>query len=201
VLVGLIGHAGAGKTTTAKHLQNTHAFMRLSYSAPLKEVVSMLFDIPLAHLHDTKKKEQVISRWRMSARSILQIFGTECMRHHFGNDFWTKKMQRTIHKLHYLSLVIDDVRFKSEATQVLNQGGYLIHVQRPNNPYRTDTGHISEQLEALQVSADIPVIQNNGTINELGVKITELFNRIKERELNVSELSEQTRRNDNGKIL
>lgn len=171
MLIGIIGRVGEGKTTIAEHLQNHYGFKLLSFATPVKETVSRLFGIPMYILLDSVKKTQVLSEWNKTPRNILQIFGTECMRHHFGSDFWVNFMVRKIDWDNTRNIVIDDVRFQEEVDMVVRKGGQMIRVFRPNNPFVIDITHESEQIDRLNYSA--LMIRNTGTTDALNAKINQ----------------------------
>lgn len=175
MLIGVTGRAGEGKTSIAKHLEKNHGFSILSFSTHLKRAVAPLFDIPMVNLLDPKLKEQIIPRWGKTAREILQIFASGCMRNHFDQDFWVKKLESDFINNSHKHVVIDDVRFKNEIDFIFKWGnGHLIHVTRPDNPYQIDQNHISEQ--AAYSGYPIIEIVNDTTLKELGNKVDDLMN-------------------------
>jgi len=62
---------------------------------------------------------------------LLQWWGTEFRRQHFGYDYWVKKMFASIPANLDIAL-ISDVRFVNEAEAIKQLGGYTINVQRLN---------------------------------------------------------------------
>ena len=58
-LIGLIGHAGAGKDTIAECLAAHRGIERLAFANKLKEVIAKLFDVPLTAFHDRHAKNEV----------------------------------------------------------------------------------------------------------------------------------------------
>ena len=56
-ILGLVGYAGAGKDTVADHLLDCFpGLVRVSFAGKLKEIISGIFDVPLAHFEDRKLK-------------------------------------------------------------------------------------------------------------------------------------------------
>lgn len=55
-LIGLVGHAGAGKDTIASRMVSSHGFTQLSFALKLKEIVSEIFDVPMNHFEDRHLK-------------------------------------------------------------------------------------------------------------------------------------------------
>lgn len=172
MLIGILGHMGEGKTAAAKHLQRYHDYKILSFSTALKKAASMLFRVPMESFTNPMLKATPLLEWGLTPRSILQILGTECMRDHFGNDFWVKALLHEIVANGAIpptdDIVIDDVRFPEEIKMVRDLGGKLIRIIRPNNPYLTITTHRSEHVD--RNGGYIKVV-NNGTIEKLHQEI------------------------------
>ena len=167
-LIGITGRVGVGKTTIAQCLSGMCGFKLQSFGTPLKKAVSDLFMIPLSDLYDSNKKEKLNPFWNKTSREILQIFGTECVRNHFGKDFWVKRMKRTLEQYDASSVVIDDVRFPEEADMIIKKGGFVIKVARPDNPYQINQSHISEQMNDIPFTV---LIDNNSSILALHTKV------------------------------
>lgn len=178
MVIGIIGRIGAGKTTIAKYLEVYYGFKTYSFSTVLKKTVSDLFMIPLDSLYDVDKKSEVIPLWGKSPREILQLFGTECMRNYFGQDFWVKQIRESLNQSGALqkggggprNIVFDDVRFPEEVEMVRGLEGFIIKVVRPNNPYEVDQQHQSEQIDNIKYAT---IIKNNSDIEWLHLEIRE----------------------------
>jgi hypothetical protein len=68
---------------------------------------------------------------------LLQWWGTEYRRHHFGQDYWIKKLYQSMPTNLDIAMVTD-VRFIDEAEAIKQRGGYVINLQRLNkdgSPY------------------------------------------------------------------
>ena len=173
MIIGITGRAGEGKTSIAKHINARYGYEVVAFAAPLKKAVATLFDIPIHYLNDPILKIERISRWGKSSREIMQTFG-EGMRTLYGQDFWVKLMEDNIRNM--ADVVIEDVRYPEEASMIQRHGGFLIRVLRPNNPYRISQKHSSEQVDRLVWTE---IIANNGTLNQLDLKVDELMERLK----------------------
>ena len=173
MLIGVTGRVGAGKTSIANHLVRKYEFLSLSFATHVKRAVASLFDIPMVNLLDPKLKEIVNPRWDKSPREIMQLFATECIRNHFGFDFWIKKVEDDFIRNLKTPTVIDDVRFKNELDFIFKYSGHLISVMRPDNPYKIDQSHVSEQV----IYSSFPIIEivNDSTLEELGNKVDDLM--------------------------
>lgn len=69
----------------------------------------------------------------MTAREVLQYFGTEIGRQMYGN-IWTEACIRSIKKSQTGLALIDDVRFSNEVDAIRNEGGKVIRLTRVVNP-------------------------------------------------------------------
>ena len=190
MLLGFCGRSGSGKTTAANYLKDKHQFCIFSFSTPLKAVVSELFDISLFCLSNSFAKNQILSSWGKTPREILQIFGTECVRDHFGQDFWVNHMRKTLLPYRCSSLqerfhlskfnkVIDDCRFPEEISMVSDLGGYVVHIERPDNPLEINQSHSSEQCDFSRAHH---IINNDSDLitlyNNLDTSIRDLKNKV-----------------------
>lgn len=78
-----------------------------------------------------------------NSRTLMQYWGKEFRRENFGEDYWVKKALAQCSDPDKL-YVIDDVRFPNEAQGVLDAGGKLVRVSRPNAPQPSNPEHPSE---------------------------------------------------------
>lgn len=106
----------------------------------------------------------------LSPRKIMQLWGTEYRRAQ-DNLYWIRKLHenRVYHEERGKFEAITDVREHHEASYVKRQGGILIRVLRPNNPYDTGDTHGSE-VNVNKLAVDFEII-NDGTLEDLGAKI------------------------------
>lgn len=144
-LIGICGHAGAGKDTVGQYLVSTRDnTYKLAFADPLKTAAAEMFGIPLLEFYDPDYKEVPNDFWGVSPRQIAQFFGTEMVRENLGRllpdvaeNFWITRM---IHKLTGQGaqveydeddvVVITDVRFQNEYDWIISQGGVIIHLTR-----------------------------------------------------------------------
>jgi len=160
MLIGLTGRAGSGKSSVSGFLETNYGFHRKAFADPVKKTVSDLFRIPIDCFYDPEEKIKTDPMWNITRRKILQIFGTECIRNHFGADFWVKLMVLDIADLRQregsgVDIVIDDVRFPEEARMIHDNGGKIISIKRPDNPYEIDQTHISETFKTIPFDKEI----------------------------------------------
>jgi len=190
-VIGIHGFARSGKDTVGDYLLNKtlfrpstgemesdHFYKKYSFADPLKESVSMLFNIPLNDLYEGDR-EKVLPKWGLSVRQILQRFGTECMRNNFGYDFWINKAQEQVDSLTVdRTIIISDVRFENEA-EFCRKNGVLIHIERPDIDGRVgDIGHASES--GVNLNTSDYHIHNDGSLEDLYKKVDVIMREINE---------------------
>ena len=125
-VLGICGHAGAGKDMVADYLVKEFGFTRMAFADPIKEMAHIYFGVPLDLLQRSDKPEKV--RW------LLQQLGTEIGRT-LKADIWTETLCRRIEASSEPRIVVTDVRFPNEADAlVTNLGADLILIRRPDNP-------------------------------------------------------------------
>jgi hypothetical protein len=92
---------------------------------------------------------------------------------HIGKNIWIEVVKRKILKEleKNKNIVITDVRFPNELELIKTFGGIIIRVTRDSVNTQLDVHESEKLIETLQVDYDI---QNNGTIEELYKKISEL---------------------------
>jgi hypothetical protein len=138
-IIGLVGHAGAGKTTLSNYIHSKYGYSVRSFAEPLKETVGYLFQMTKEQLYG-KYKETIISQYGKTPRKILQEVA-DFYKSNYGSDFWVEFLMKQITKRD--KIIIDDVRMENEKRAILSRGGYLFGLN--NCKYVTD-GHESEQI-------------------------------------------------------
>jgi hypothetical protein len=153
ILIGLIGRAGAGKSTAADYLVSRYGFVSVAFADSLKHLLAEHLvnrGLDYAHLYEPNLKEQPIVRIGHSAREMMQRVG-DCMRA-MDPDYWVHALADTLgmrgnRRSHWAPLhdriVVPDVRYPNEADWVRAAGGTLMRIQRDSlAPVRE---HSSEQ--------------------------------------------------------
>jgi hypothetical protein len=142
-LIGIAGHAGAGKDTAARAIKYyiEHEALAniapkveiISFAGPLKHACAHLFGFPSSDFNDQVLKNTKVEFWGMSPRETAQFVGTEMFRK-WKPNFWISRMQHEIDKYHrnYTThLIIPDVRFQEEYAWIIANGGVIIYISRP----------------------------------------------------------------------
>lgn len=126
----------------------------------------------------------------MTPRLLLQLLGTDCGRKIIHNNIWVNALMSEYKQTDYRSFgdpddsnivmpdwVITDVRFPNEANSIKEKGGVNIRVNRPN---MFDAAIKSTKIEhesetALDYYKFDYVIENNGTIEDLIIKVQSIL--------------------------
>lgn len=150
MLIGLLGYKQSGKSTAANYLVEAHDFVEYSWAWPLKEVIGRhLFHLDDEILYgDSPKREEVIPKWGMSGRKILQVVGTDLFRNNFDPDFWVKCGEDQILGQTRLgrSVVVSDCRFPNEVDKIKQLGGTTIRIIK--------LGQTNEDLHESETALD-----------------------------------------------
>jgi hypothetical protein len=176
IVIGIAGHAGAGKDTAAAYLVERYGFVQASFADPIRSMaLLMLEEAGIDHrwLTERASKEARIPGLGISARALMQTLGTECgrslhpniwVRHMAlrlglpGPDFslrGTPTVQATA--LHD-RIVISDCRFVNEADWIERIGGKVIRLHRNQAP--AVRSHVSE-AQVMDLHADVD-LHNHG---------------------------------------
>ncbi len=178
-LIGLVGCAGAGKSTVANIIESDYGFSKIRFANGIKSMLrALLFETGLDHgrIHemiDGSLKETACDELSgKSPRYCLQTLGTEWGREFISQNFWVDLTMHAVDNLLAVSesVVIDDVRFPNEVKAVKDSGGRIFRVMRDQDPI-PEAGHKSEG-QILEFDA---CILNNGSIADLEGQIARLL--------------------------
>ena len=162
-LVGLIGPAGAGKDTVAGHVVEHQGFHRVGFADRLAKFVERIDPVFAALVaahggYEPAKRAHPYIRNRMgevgnSARELV------------GRDVWIDPVDEEIEDLGPdRPVIISDVRFRSEADWLEDNGGVLVAVDRP--------GCSLAQPEACAIAAGTELrILNDGDLHMLRERV------------------------------
>ena len=159
-LIGITGPIGSGKDTTAIFISQVLNAGRYSFAEPVREAVSLIFDIPVHELTSQEGKALYDDYWGFTHRNLLRLLGDDAMKPVFGDDIWVKRAELALRKMAEEIVVISDVRFDLEADFIRRSGGFIIHLDRPNNPlagqmsaHASDAG-ITKHIDDMSVMND-----------------------------------------------
>jgi hypothetical protein len=127
-ILGLAGHAGAGKDHTYEYIRELLSPLqvtRIAFADGLKFDIEETLGLHHFDLELIRHKP-----YSPEIRSLLQWWGTELRRAHYGDDYWVKKgMEMAEEAGEYSHLVVvTDVRFYNEAEVIIEAGGITAEV-------------------------------------------------------------------------
>lgn len=179
-IIGLLGPAGAGKSSVAGYLVEHYGAKRYSLATPLKEIAKRTLDFTDEQLYGTQEQKEAIDpRYGFSCRKFLQRLGTEGCRAVLGPDVWTQACLRQIREDKPDVAVIEDLRFVNEAAAIQeedrNRTGYAIgYVWRLRPPEDGESlaravaaGNHASESEWLEAPADLEIAPKRRGLEEL----------------------------------
>ena len=208
MLIGVVGFIGSGKGAVGDLLEQK-GFVKDSFAKPLKDACSAMFGWPRELLEgDTEDsrqwREQPDEFWsekigkKFSPRLALQLLGTEAGRNVFHKDIWVNSLLK---RAEGKNVVITDVRFKNEFKFIHKNNGIIVRVKRGPEPdwyqdaitFNKGDRYIGwalakerlklrriHQSETDWVASKFDyVIENNGTLEDLGKQVDDLLQFIK----------------------
>lgn len=190
IVVALCGCMRAGKDTIAEHLCDSHAFVNLKVSAPLKQGLVHMFGFSQAQVEGALK-DVVDAQWNVTPRQVMQWLGTDVFQHRIaaellpgmGRLFWVTQLMHRIGEGDG-HVVISDLRFQHEldAVEGLDAARYhviTVKVERTTcvadseAPVVVRDSHESE-LCRLRTNS---TLHNDSTIPRLLAQVDELLTR------------------------
>lgn len=147
MIIGLVGFIGCGKNTVAEEFKY-RGFKQDSFAAPLKDACASMFGWDREMLEgngDNRAVREEEDKWwaenmptdsidKFSPRRIMQIMGTEVLRHKFNPDIWLKSLHNRWNKAGNPNTVVSDCRFQNEVKYIRDMGGAIIRVKRGPDP-------------------------------------------------------------------
>ncbi len=129
-LIGIAGPKGAGKSTLAEQLAMHSGFLRFSFAAPMKKMLSALNVPPVFLYGDDKDKSTPCGALNgHTVRHALQTLGTEWGRNCMGADFWVEQAMWQHAQAGGVPAVYDDVRFDNEADAIHFRDGIVVRIK------------------------------------------------------------------------
>lgn len=161
LLVGLVGRSRVGKDTVASFFSDTHTVTRLA--KPIKEACKAIYGWDDAVL-ETDLKEVLDPRVGVSPR-LAMIHMTQAIRTFTDPEFFTRRLFDAWDGT--TPIVIPDVRYDHDVREIHKRGGVTIKVTRPGCPRHVAEDTVDDLCTTYEV-------QNDGTVDELRVKVTGL---------------------------
>lgn len=184
LIIGVCGYKRVGKDTIADYLCINHAFEKMKFAAPLKEMCKLLFNFSDEQL-ETNLKEDIDQRWNISPRKAMQFLGTEIMQYKIsdllpdiGRSFWARKLIDDIDNSSYKRVVISDLRFVHEYNLLKDKYRHNFVVVRVEKESPCDPMDIhSSEVEWKSIKADY-IIYNNSDKDTLFSKTDKVMDAI-----------------------
>jgi hypothetical protein len=195
MLIAIAGRRGSGKSATAQHLVASHGFLETSFAAPLKEAVQKWFGLSNEQVYgDYVTKEAIDRRWQVSPRQLLQVIGTDLIRHQLpqllpdleqslqGESLWVRILEEQIRENLQAGkrVVVSDLRFSDEEAMIRRLGGSVWWIQRGDSNDKEPQMHASEKGPWCQgIPSYVWRIQNNKSIHDLHSNIDSVISQIR----------------------
>lgn len=186
MLIGVMGLAQSGKSTTAEVLTGRFGFRRVALADPLKTMLASI-GFTEAQLYG-EEKSKVVPGLGVTPRFLMQALGMWGRR--ISADFWVRMWGRAVAEPLRTGqrVACDDIRFPNEVRAIHDRGGVVILVRRKGVEPLARWGvlgralvrlglkfpiHPSERLDRIAHLADY-VIDNDGTVADLRAKVAEV---------------------------
>ena len=181
ILIGISGKLGTGKDSIAFILKRIDpTFQIRAYAYKLKQIVSLLTSCPMEQTMTQEGKNIYIEEFGLTIGQMQQQIGTNVMRTHFDEGVWIKALMMEL-KRNPGNYIVTDCRFKNEADAIKSAGGFVIRIERPDNPVARnstrDLNHASETEMDTYERFD-QVILNDCTLADLERKVRIAYNEI-----------------------
>ena len=166
-IIGLMGAAGAGKSSVASHLIETQQAVRNSFANALRHATADVFRLPPHSMYAVDQKDVVLPQWGLTPRQILQKFGSAVRAIH--PDVWVHALAvQLLDVPKGYTAIIDDVRYENEIDFINQYGGVVVEIHRPGVKYAED--HPSAR--DLSCYADV-VVYNDSSVEEAAEAVWE----------------------------
>jgi len=162
MIIGISGKIGSGKDVLGQYLRVKFNYKIVKFADKIKEVSALLTGTDIS-MHATQQgKQTVLGQWGMTVREFQQRLGTEAMRNGLHKDCWV--ISTLANYKPCSKWAITDVRFKNEANAILKEGGRLIRILRPNNPFPQSNHQSETDLDEFKFT---DTIVNDGNFDML----------------------------------
>ena len=181
MLVGICADVPqSGKTSAAKTFIQA-GWQHLSFGEPVKLTLACFLQAigakgQIADYLWGAKKGSIIPEIGITGGALMSSFATDYVRDMVNPDTWLGAMKKQIDGLPAsVNVVIDDLRFVNEADWIKANGGYIIHIYRPDAPKHNRS--IKSEGLLWDYPHDFRVI-NDGTLVDLDIKIGQILSRL-----------------------
>jgi len=202
-LIGIAGLIGSGKDsvgTIIQQLQPDQNWQIKKFAKKLKQIASILTNIPIEIFEDQEfKKTNLSSECNvdtytsdcksksvpMTVRELLQILGTDALRDQLHKDVWINSMfvdfmpdfievrDNEFEEVEP-NWVITDMRFENEFISVKRRGGFTIRVTRPSAEVADKSKLHSSETALHNYTFDFEIV-NDGSFEDLREKVKKVL--------------------------
>lgn len=190
-VIGICGYKGHGKSIIARILEEVYGYKEMSFAESLKTSIANTFHWDRKRMDSSEPEDRIwketVDPWwskrlnkpLMSPRWTLQNVGTDVMRKHFDSEIWLASLEKKIVDLpeSVQCIAISDCRFINEKEMIDSFDGIVIRVRRESIPMVD--AHISEIAFLSFEGPNVIDLDNNGTIEELEIKVKSIVNLFK----------------------
>lgn len=151
-ILGISGHIGSGKDTTAKIIweifnDKSNGAVQLRFADALKSSVAAIVDEILVDRDFThEQKNKIVPAYGKTIGTMLQEVGVHMRK--LDEDFWVKSAFAKMDNPFCDTYIISDVRFENECMAIKKAGGIIIRLEGDPGDVRKnstrDLTHISE---------------------------------------------------------
>lgn len=169
MIIGMVGLAQTGKSTTAEILSRRFGFKEISFAAPLKKIAYDIDPLVTGDKHYAELVDEFgldyVKTTYPEARRFLQRLGTEGIRQNIDDDFWINLALTIMGQEPESNFVISDMRFLNEYYKIKRAYGDQFESWGVERDGAVLMNHASE-VEMASIPKD-RVLDNNGTIADL----------------------------------
>lgn len=181
-LIGIVGHAGSGKSSLTEKARNQWNGIRhceqIGFADPMYLMLEAM-GVPRDVLYDKSRWNEPLDVLNgHSLRFAMTTLGTEWGRTHLGSDIWVNLTMLRVKEFRAAGkhVIVDNCRFPSEFDALEAAGATMIGMHRAG--LEINTTHESEQhIEALHARCHCH-LDNDGTFDDGVIKMHETLNAI-----------------------
>lgn len=173
MLIAFTGFKGTGKSTAARHLINAFGFIPHNFKdALVRELKQNFPDLLLQFANHYYQEPDGVDYLFFDKppmmRALLQNYGTE-VRRGDRDDYWVNQWREAYNPDRHT--VVDDVRFYNEARAVIEMGGIIIQLARPDV---TDGGNHQSECEFLTIPTAYKIVSEPGDVEAVYSRLNQI---------------------------
>jgi hypothetical protein len=172
-LIGILGRSRSGKDTIANIITELYPqeYTIQRFAQPIKNALHEIYGFTPEQLEDDQK-EIIDVRYNITPRQAMQEMTTHYLNKHGAGFFSDKVFRRFDTNIIERGIIIPDLRYAHDISQIHDRGGIVIKVTRPElNLIHLIENHI------VDLNGDYDII-NDSSIIILKERVYELFNQI-----------------------